>query len=124
MGAKLTIAQLQAEAEGLYGDYEIDLGGGKTLVLKPLLRLSDEKQNKAYELQDRLFALQKGETKTENVTRDVRAVLHELIRLIAATKAPADAFIKSHGQDVVLLMTLFKGYTEANQVGEAAASPS
>lgn len=125
MGTKRTMAELRAQADDLYGDYEIDLGNGKALVLRPLLRLPDAEQNKAYEMQGRLNALLNGETVSDNATSEARSVLHKLIRLFAATKSTADLFLKmKDAQDLVFLTALFQDYKEATQLGEATDSPS
>lgn len=125
MGTKRTMAELRAQADDLYGDYEVDLGNGKTLVLRPLLRIPDVEQNKAYEMQGRLNALLNGDSDSDNATGEARTVLHKLIRLFAATKSTADAFLKmKDAQDLVFLTALFQDYREATQLGEAIDSSS
>lgn len=124
MGTKVTIAQLQADAEELFGDYEVEFGAGKVLVLRPLLRLTEKEQADATKLEGKFTRLLNGDVETTDALRDGRTAAQQLLRLLAKTKTQADAFIRAHGHDIVLIVTLFKGYREATQPGEAKDSSS
>lgn len=121
--AKVTLAQLQAEADGKYGDYVVELPSGNDLVLRSVLRLSDAKQDKVRELQNKMDSAGKDSAE-EGSTKVLKTAVHELIRTVAATRKPADELIKLHGDDLGFLLVLVGNYTKDSQLGEASTSES
>lgn len=129
--AKKTLAQLSAEADERYGNYELELENS-TLVLLPVLRLSDAKQDTIRELQRKMTALESGtgntggdETeKAIGSSKRLKQLVHEFIRTAAATRKPADELIKLKGDDLGFLMTLIEDFMKDSQLGEVSASES
>lgn len=115
MATKITLDDIRAAAEAKYGSYDIDLGDGRTLVMRNPLRLNKDERAQ-------LTALQT--TTDEDVEVDQEQGFADIIRLVAAHKGTADEFLGAVGDDLVILVETIQGYQKACQVGEASASAS
>ncbi|MGZ3140799.1 phage tail assembly protein [Lentzea chajnantorensis] len=126
MGTRKTFAQLQAEADDRYGNYEIELDNGDVAVLLPLLRLPDSKRDHIEKLLGQIIELQdtpKGED-TKGRSAQLRTAVREFFRQVAQTKKPVDELLRRCGDDLGLLLTLIEDFVAATQAGEASTSPS
>lgn len=126
MGTRKTLAQLQADADKRYGNYEIEISENCVAVLLPILRLPDDKHDHIHELLARINALQEAPSgeDTKGRTAQLRATVHEFFRTVAQTKKPVDELLKRTGDDLGFLLTLIEDFVESSQVGEASPSPS
>lgn len=133
MGTRKTLAQLQAEADERYGNYEIEISEDCVVVLLPVLRLPDDKHDKVRELLRKINTMQEAASAEQtdesadgkaSGTATLRATVHEFFRTVAKTKKPVDELLKRCGDDLGLLLVLIEDFSEASQAGEASSSPS
>ena len=116
--ASFSLDDIKAAAEKQYGHTDIELGEGKTLRLVNALRLPKEKRKELMALQDRLSS------DDESVEVDQEEELRNALRLVAEDKALVEELITTVGDDLAVLITLFKEYAGETELGEASASES
>ncbi|WP_326554675.1 phage tail assembly protein [Micromonospora sp. NBC_01813] len=106
----MKLDDIRAAAEAKYGSLPIEVGD-TTVVLLNALRLPKAKRDKISALQDDL--------KAEGA--DQEAIMRELIRLAANTKAGGELLIKGIGDDLTVLAETLAEYGKKTRVGEASA---
>jgi len=108
----VTLDSIREAVEAKYISYDIELPDGRIVKLQNPIRLNKESRQKLIGLQEEL--------KREDA--DQAAVLAEVIRTVAESKASADALLRQVGNDLAVLAEIFSQYGKATQVGEASAS--
>lgn len=104
-----TLDDIREQAEQKFGSFDIDLGPRGTLKLRNPLRLSKAERD----------ALRDREGDEDEDGDDQEEKLRELIRLVADDKDKADALLAQIGDDLAMLATIVKGYSNGVGVGEA-----
>lgn len=120
MGKQVSLADIKAEADRQYGDFEVD-----GAVFRSIMRLTGEKKAKASGLLKELQGLQeaeKGQATFEETNIAARGVMTDLMMVVAATQAPAKALCAK--LDDAELLTLVQMYIKETQPGEASSSES
>jgi hypothetical protein len=107
--ASFKLDDIRAAADRKYGSTDIDLGNGRTLVMRNALRL-DKKTR------DQLTAMQES---MEAKDADHVAILGECIRMVATHAPDADELLNLIDGDLAILMEIFESYTKGTEVGEA-----
>jgi len=119
---KVTLADIQEAADRKYGDFIIELPGDGDVALPSLLRLPAEQRAQFMAVAEELKGI--GEALKADPGADMAAPLEKALRAACRTKRDGDRLVKACGHDPAVLMEIFRGYSEATQVGEAPASPS
>lgn len=114
--ASYTLDDIRAATERLYGSVELDLGEQGKVTLRNPLRLERAERKRLIELQEQGEGEDGEDTRSEE--EQVES-LHGIVRLIAASPAQADALLAYAGDDLAVLATVFKLYSDATQAGEA-----
>lgn len=108
----VTLDSIREAADAAYGSYDIEVSAGKTARLLNALRIPADKRNRVTELQKAM-----GSEDADQV-----AILRDLLTCVAETPAQAKLLITAVGDDLAVLVEIFKAYGKATQVGEASAS--
>ena len=115
---QFSLDDIRAAAEKKYGDLTIPGVEGGDVRLVNVLRLPKEKRNALKALQSK--ADEKPEEGAESP--DEGEVLHESIRIVAASESEAERLLSVVGDDLTMLAVIFEAYTEGTELGEASAS--
>lgn len=116
MATKVTLDDIRAAAEAKYGSFDIELGEGRTLIMRNPLRLTKAERAELGDLQSDV----NKDDETESA--DQEEVFAKIITLVAANKATAEEFLAAVGDDLTVLVETIQGYQKAAQMGEASAS--
>lgn len=106
----MKLDDIREAAEAKYGSLDIEVGE-KTVRLLNALRLSKKTRDQIAKVQEDLKA----------DGADQEALMRELIRLMADTKANGDLLLKAVGDDLTLLAEIMAEYGKKTRVGEASA---
>jgi hypothetical protein len=118
---KVTLADIKAAADRKYGPFVVELPDGE-VQLQSLLRLPKKKRGELLAKAEELKNV--GELMQQQADLDLAALIEDILRTVAPSKAAADRLIKACDHDVAVLMEVFLGYMEAAQPGEAKPSES
>ena len=110
--AKFTLDNIRKAAQAKYGSTEITLDDEFVVELQNPLRLPKSKRAELAGLQARLDA---GDLDQEDV-------LATTVHLVAKSEAAATRLLDEVGDDLTVLVEIFKEYSEGTQAGEASAS--
>lgn len=125
---KVTLDDIRAAAERKYGDYEVDLGQDRVLVLSNPLRLPKAKRKDLFALIDKVQADDTGPDADEDRPSQADEIegqlgaVRDILRLIADRAEYAEELITAIGDDLPMLMEIFEGYMGVAQPGEALNS--
>lgn len=117
---QVSLADIQKAAEQKYGDYTIDLGGGRLLTLRNALRLPKDQRDRLAQLQRQITTAQDGDQDLDALIDTVR----DAVRLLVDSPELAEELLDAVGDDLPVLLEVFAGYQESAQPGEASPSPS
>jgi hypothetical protein len=107
----VTLDSIRAAAEAKYGSTDIDLGTRTVKLLNPL-RMPKKQRTALVAVQEKLNA----------DGADQEALLSEALALVAESPVAAKALLAAIGDDLAVLVEVFKHYSEGTQAGEASAS--
>lgn len=133
MATSYSLDQLRKDVEDKYGPFVIDLGGGATSTLHPILRLPKDRREKFAEQYGELRRVQAAESNPDGAgAMDVLGQLDQvgdLLRRLLATVAatPDDAarlMAVLPSDDTTYALELFEHYAARSMPGEASPSPS
>ncbi len=115
----ITLAQIREAADKQCGPFVIEgIPGGDVTLVSPL-RMSKAKRKKLTDLQKKQDELAAGD---EDL--DVEQLLHEMVYVVAESKAAADRLLKAIGDDLAQLAVVLNEYGQGVQAGEASPSQS
>ncbi|MFY1620039.1 phage tail assembly protein [Micromonospora sp. WMMD736] len=106
----MKLDDIREAAEAKYGHLPVEVGDRTVRLLNPL-RLPKTKRDEIAKLQERL--------KEEGA--DQEAIMRDMIRVTADTKAGADVLLKAIGDDLTVLAEVLGEYGRKTRVGEASA---
>lgn len=112
--ARFTLDNIRKAAQARYGSTDVELEDGFVVRLMNPLRLPKGKRAELQGIQDRMNA--EG--------ADQEEMLHEVVYLVAENEAAATRLIDAVGEDLTVLVEIFREYSEGTQAGEASASES
>ncbi|GGX98574.1 phage tail assembly protein [Streptomyces fructofermentans] len=127
MAEATSIEALQAEAEEKYPGLPLELGGGKTVTLKNILRLSEIAQRNVIVLIDSLKSADPGDKAAEgtdyaaDLERQKR-IVRDLLLLVADDVAAIKDQVEEW--DLGLLLLVMEKWQSVTQLPEASGSPS
>lgn len=121
-----SLADLRADLDKEFAPLSLDLGAGKSVVLRNLLRVTDAEREAVLSALAEVDELHDGEddsaTSPEDMSRLSRAV--ELVLTTVAEPGKGPALAAALNGDLMLSMKVMERWTEATQPGEAEPSPA
>lgn len=114
-----SLNDLNAAADKQYGNFEIPLGEGETLVFLNPLRMKKDRRARMTKL------FMNGEIESrlkEEPTLDMYDLYREAFEIAAVNKATYEALVKAVGDSPAKWTLLFKEYNGTSELGEASAS--
>lgn len=115
-----TLAEIREAAERKFGDYPIDLGEGRTLVLRNALRLPADERKQVGGLHKALADAGNAE---DPLGAQVDAA-RDMFRLLASRQDDAEVLIEAVGDDLPTLLEIIGRYNAVARPGEASPSGS
>jgi hypothetical protein len=112
--AAFTLDSIREAAEAKYGSTDIDLGDDFIVKLVNPLRLA--KSDRA--------SLMAKQAELEAEDADQEGLLAECIMLVAENPTAGEKLLEAIGDDLALMVQIFKTYSEGSELGEASASES
>lgn len=115
-----TLDNLKSDLDNEFAPVEIDLGNGKTVVLRNVMRMSKAERAQA------MAAIEATQTIDTNTADGVDAMLDALKELlvVVAKDNTGKALVAAIGDDLALAMKIMGIWSEGTQSGEASNSPS
>jgi len=110
--AKFTLDNIRQAAQAKYGSTDIELDDGFTVKLLNPLRLTKARRTELQGLQARL----------EEEGADQEEILYATVRLVAQNEHAAERLSADVGEDLTVLVEIFRNYSEGTHAGEASAS--
>lgn len=124
----ITLDEIRQSLDRKYGPTVIELGEGRSCVLRSPIRLPKADRRALRELQERLNKLQEDDGDADAAGADVEDELvdglREIFRVAAEDKASAEEFLAAAGDDLGFLREVLELWQESTEPGEASPSPS
>lgn len=112
MATKFTLKDIHEAAEKKFGNLEIEVSDGSTVVLRNALRLGENERKDLVEIQETL----------DDDDADQVDVMRKIILKVSENETAGKKLLQDLGSDMTLLATVMNQYTEATQLGEASPS--
>lgn len=121
----LTLDSLREDIEREFAPCQVDLGEGKTLTLRNLLRLPKNTREQVYTLLDELSDIQKDDDQDGLVATEQSAqIALKILPLVADNEKLGAKLVESIEDDLALTLRVFSRWMEGTQAGEAEGSPT
>jgi hypothetical protein len=133
MATTYSLDQLRQDVEAKYGPFVVELGGGATATLHPILRLPQDRRETFARQYAELRRLQAAEADGDGAgvgdilgqLDEVGELLRGLLTTVAATPGDAERLWAAlPTDDPTFTLELFERYAARSMPGEASPSPS
>jgi chemotaxis protein CheY-P-specific phosphatase CheC len=119
VGNIFTLDSLREEVEKKYAPFVLEIGSGKQIELKNLLRLPKEQRTEVVGL---LNELEKVQESDERDLDQLSEMALEVLRAVAGTQAAV--LEKVLENDITMILSVLEHWMGGSQAGEAESSPS
>ena len=125
MSNVFTLDSMREEVEREFAPCQVDLGEGKTVTLRNLLRLRKKVRASVYALLDELADIQKDTEGSGLASTEKQAeIALKILPLVADDEKLGERLAESIEDDLALTLRVFSKWMDSTQVGEAEGSPT
>jgi hypothetical protein len=115
-----TLDAMRAEIEKEFAPFTMDLGDGKVVVLRNLLRIPKKNRDTIYALLDDLNELQKNDEDSGLVNTEKSAqIALEIIPLVADSEKLGRQLVEAIEEDLALTLRVFSSWMGNGDQGKA-----
>ena len=120
-----TLDSMREEIEREFAPFQIDLGEGKVVTLRNVLRLPKKDREKVYALLDQLGGTQDDEDEGGlSSTEHSAEIALQILPLVAESEKLGRQLVEAIEEDLALTLRVFSSWMGGTQVGEADSSES
>jgi hypothetical protein len=126
MSNVFTLDSMREEIEREFAPCQVELGDGKTVTLRNLLRVPRKNREEIYGLLDELSDAQKAEGDDAGLaaTEKSAQIALRILPLVADSEKLGRQLVESIEEDLALTLRVFSRWMDGTQAGEAEGSPN
>jgi len=124
MGNIFTLESLREELDREFAPFQMDMGDGRVLTMRNLMRLPEKNQDKVFALLDEMGAQKSDDESSLSVSKRNSALALDVFLLVADDEKLAKVLVDNLRDDMALTMKVFSAWMDGAQAGEAEASDS